>query len=132
MLKLYTGYEKYRARIEIFPMIDIMFLVLIYFIYTMLSMAILRNIKVIIPKAEGDISVKKNFFMIAIDDNNQIYVEGKAVSMEEAVEIVSNKLKKDGCVSIAGDERSDLGISLKLLAALQSKGIKDVVFKVKK
>ena len=41
-----------RARIEMIPLIDVVFLLLIFFIYTMLSMTIHKGIPVLLPKAK--------------------------------------------------------------------------------
>ena len=41
--------NKKRARIEMLPMIDIVFLLLVFFIYAMLSMAVHRGLPVNLP-----------------------------------------------------------------------------------
>ncbi|MBW2339659.1 MAG: biopolymer transporter ExbD, partial [Deltaproteobacteria bacterium] len=42
-----------RARIEILPLIDIVFLLLVFFIYAMLSMAVHRGVPVILPTSSS-------------------------------------------------------------------------------
>ena len=45
-MRLESGYENRRARIEMLPLIDIVFLLLVFFIYAMLSMVAHRGMKV--------------------------------------------------------------------------------------
>jgi biopolymer transport protein ExbD len=40
------------ARIELIPLIDIIFLLLVFFIYSMLSMVVYRGIPVVLPSAD--------------------------------------------------------------------------------
>ena len=40
-----------KARIEMLPLIDIVFLLLVFFIYTMLSMAVHRGLPVVLPNS---------------------------------------------------------------------------------
>ena len=40
------GLERKSARIELIPLVDIIFLLLVFFIYSMLSMAVYRGIPV--------------------------------------------------------------------------------------
>ena len=54
-----------RARIEMLPLIDIVFLVLVVFIYAMLSMAVHRGVPVVLPQSattsgEGDSRLSVN------------------------------------------------------------------------
>ena len=48
-----------RARIEILPLIDIVFLLLVFFIYAMLSMAVHRSLPVALP-VSSSAKVDKN------------------------------------------------------------------------
>ena len=45
-MRLTSGYEERKARIEMLPLIDIVFLLLVFFIYAMLSMTIHRGLEV--------------------------------------------------------------------------------------
>ena len=50
-MKLKTGFEVKKARILMIPLIDIVFLLLVFFIYAMLSMVVHRGFKVDLPQA---------------------------------------------------------------------------------
>jgi biopolymer transport protein ExbD len=42
-----------KSRVEIIPLIDVVFLLLVVFIYTMLSMAVHRGLNLNLPKSES-------------------------------------------------------------------------------
>lgn len=50
-MKLRHRYRRKAARIEMVPLIDIVFLLLVFFIYAMLSMAVHRGMKVDLPES---------------------------------------------------------------------------------
>ena len=58
-MNLSTGYEGRRARIEIVPLIDVVFLLLVFFIYAMLSMTVYRGVRVRLPAGSGDVEEMK-------------------------------------------------------------------------
>ena len=43
-----------RVRLELTPLIDVMFLVLVFFIYSICEMAVHRGVKVDLPDTRGD------------------------------------------------------------------------------
>ncbi|MEE9566422.1 MAG: biopolymer transporter ExbD, partial [Desulfobacteria bacterium] len=56
--------ERKSARIELIPLVDIIFLLLVFFIYSMLSMAVYRGIPVMLPQAETVESAKEQAVFI--------------------------------------------------------------------
>ena len=57
-----------RARIEILPLIDIVFLLLVFFIYAMLSMAVHRGLPVDLPLSQSAEIDQKLSLSITIKD----------------------------------------------------------------
>ena len=51
-----------KARIEMLPLIDIVFLLLVFFIYAMLSMAVHRGLPVILPTS-STAKIEKNLII---------------------------------------------------------------------
>ena len=68
------------ARIELIPLIDIIFLLLVFFIYSMLSMAVYRGIPVTLPNAETIESTKDEALFITIDHKGNIFVDKELVT----------------------------------------------------
>ncbi|MFO7870402.1 MAG: biopolymer transporter ExbD [Kiritimatiellia bacterium] len=129
-MHLATGYEDRRPRIEIVPLIDVVFLLLVFFIYAMLSMTVYRGLRVDLPSGEGTLEQGKTI-MVMIDENNAIFVGGERMTLVQAVGRVAAKARdKDKPVLVSGDSRSNLGTGIELLSALRSAGVKSVSFQV--
>ena len=79
-------YKRKRARIEMVPLIDIVFLLLVFFIYAMLSMAVHKGMKVDLPKAAKPEISEETPLSISVLDNNGIsvvYINKDPVTLEE-------------------------------------------------
>lgn len=72
-----------RARIEMLPLIDIVFLLLVFFIYAMLSMAVHRGIPVVLPTSSTAKIDKKLLLSVTIKSDGGIYVDKEAVALNE-------------------------------------------------
>ena len=57
-MRLTTGYEYKKARIELIPLLDVVFLLLVFFIYAILSMSVHQGVRVTLPVATGEAQQK--------------------------------------------------------------------------
>lgn len=71
-----------KARIEMLPLIDIVFLLLVFFIYAMLSMAVHRGLPVILPTSSTAKIDKHLILSVTIRADGTIYVDKKRISLE--------------------------------------------------
>ena len=79
----YLGIKK--PRIEMLPLIDIVFLLLVFFIYAMLSMAVHRSLPVSLPVCStAEINTELNL-SISVNNNGEIFFDDTKVSLEELV-----------------------------------------------
>jgi biopolymer transport protein ExbD len=128
-MALTSGYEETRARIEMLPLIDIVFLLLVFFIYAMLSMVVHRGIKVQLPRAGTTSTDQRDYVNITISADNQLYVNDREVSIDEvAARVRAERRKPDDPVFINGDRRSDFGVAVRILDRLRAAGITTVSF----
>jgi biopolymer transport protein ExbD len=75
--------EAGKPRIEMLPLIDIVFLLLVVFIYSMLSMSVHRGLSVTLPEsAVADIE-KKTPVSVTVRGENEIYVDEVRVTLAE-------------------------------------------------
>ncbi len=84
-----------QARIEMLPLIDIIFLVLVVFIYAMLSMAVHRSLPVDLPHSaavEIDPEVR---LTITVRGEGDVYVDKEPVSMDELSSLLRDKAEAD-------------------------------------
>jgi biopolymer transport protein ExbD len=75
--------ERKSARIELIPLVDIIFLLLVFFIYSMLSMAVYRGIPVMLPQAETIESTKEEAVFITVDKKGNIFVDKAIIDRDE-------------------------------------------------
>jgi len=68
--------EKVRkARVEILPLIDVVFLLLVFFIYAMLSMAVHRALPVTLPKSTTADIDKSARLSITVKSDGSVYLD---------------------------------------------------------
>lgn len=75
-----------KSRIEMLPLIDVVFLLLVVFIYTMLSMAVHRGLDVNLPESEASVIEKQLILSVTIDEKGLIYIDDQRVDIEELTE----------------------------------------------
>jgi len=71
-----------RARIEMLPLIDIVFLLLVFFIYAMLSMAVHRGLPVVLPSSKTAGIDKRLLVSVTVKADGGVYVDGTPVGLE--------------------------------------------------
>ncbi|MBW1710008.1 MAG: biopolymer transporter ExbD [Deltaproteobacteria bacterium] len=130
-MKLSSGYEKKKARIEMLPLIDIVFLLLIFFIFAMLSMTVHQGLRVQLPEASTAQPDKRDHVDITITGENEVLVNEIQVSLDNLIEEVLLNEGRQYPVFISGDRRADLGLAIQVLDRLRKAGIKDVTFQTR-
>jgi len=95
-----------RPRIEMLPLIDIVFLLLVFFIYAMLSMAVHKALPVALPQSSTAKIDKKQIVSITILANGNIYVDKQKISLEHLKRHLQDVLARSGIdgVSIFADK----------------------------
>lgn len=127
------GDEGDEARIEVIPLIDIMFFLLAAFMLVSLSMTHLQRVPINLPEASTGIpDTKIPPYQIAIDANGVTTWEGKIVTLSE----ITHRLKaagvpKESRVLIAADEDARHKQVLGVLNAVRDAGVEKVSFETK-
>ena len=122
------------ARIEIIPLIDIMFFLLAAFMLVSLSMVNQRNIKVNLPTATAATpETTKNLVNIAVDKAGVAYVEGKAIGNNELVASLAalQKTNSSPRVFVSGDREARHGDVIRVLDLVRSAGIEKIAFEIR-
>lgn len=70
-----------KARIEMLPLIDIVFLLLVFFIYAMLSMAVHHGVPVDLPISKTAVIDKKLIMAISVKENGTIFLDEEPVQL---------------------------------------------------
>ena len=119
------------ARLEMMSLMDVMFLVLVFFIYCIFDMAVHKGLKVDLPNAAGA-DEKGERIVVTIKADDTMQLNGMPMSREEVISRVRelNKVKMNLPVLISGDRRSSLGVGIELLSALKAAGVEKASFQV--
>ena len=123
-----------RARIEIIPLIDIIFFLLATFVMVSLSMVKSKGLPVNLPAAAtGEQQNREEFTSITVAADNTIFFNKQPVSASELTGLLE-KVKSasaDPKVFINGDEDSRLGVTISVLDQVRKCGISKVAFETK-
>jgi biopolymer transport protein ExbD len=82
-------------RVEMLPLIDIVFLLLVVFIYTMLSMAVHKGMPVTLPSGEQVESPKPSTVTVTITADGAVFVDQQAASLETLSDMLRRKSDGD-------------------------------------
>ena len=123
--------KKRQVRLEMTSLMDVMFLVLVFFIYCIFDMAVHKGLKVDLPNAAGA-DEKGERIVITIKADDAIQLNGMDLTKDEAVARVKelNAVKMKLPVLISGDRKSSLGTGIELLSALKAVGVEKASFQV--
>ena len=72
-----------KARIEIIPMIDTMFFLLVFFMIATLSMSVMRGMPVNLPKAEASKSDLKDDISVTLSKDGYVYFNKQEIKRAE-------------------------------------------------
>jgi biopolymer transport protein ExbD len=122
-----------RARIEIIPLIDIMFFLLASFMMASLTMIRLQSIKMDLPTATtATKDFKPDIINLSVDKVGDVYIEKKPVNVVELQSYLSNKFRINTNVPvyISGDKDATHGMVIRVLDLVRREGIQKVSFAI--
>lgn len=126
--------SKRRARIEIIPLIDIIFFLLATFVMVSLSMVKSKGVPVNLPAAaSGAEQNRDEFTSITVTADNALLFNKEPITAAE-LPAALQKLKAENVdpkVFINGDEASRLGMTILVLDEARKCGITKVAFEMK-
>ena len=83
-----------KVRIEMLPLIDIVFLLLVFFIYAMVSMAVHRALPVALPSSDTARIHKQLVLSVTVDSEGAIHVDKDPVPLQSLAAILKEKAGK--------------------------------------
>ncbi len=125
----YLGIKK--PRIEMLPLIDIVFLLLVFFIYAMLSMAVHHSLPVSLPvSSTAQIDIEQSL-TVSVMQNGEIFLDKIKISMEELQLVLQDKAQKvsdgkDVQVDLFADEALSYQELYRVLDIIRTAGISNV------
>jgi biopolymer transport protein ExbD len=122
------------ARIEIIPLIDIMFFLLASFMLVSLSMVNLKSVKVNLPTATtATLEMKNDFISLSVDRGGTVYFDKLPVAPNELAQRlrVWHQTNENVRVFISGDKDARHGDVIRVLDIVRSAGIEKVAFEIR-
>jgi biopolymer transport protein ExbD len=80
-----------KSRIEMIPLIDIVFLLLVVFIYAMLSMAVHRGLPVALPASRAAEIEKTLVLSVTMQRDGSVYLDKEPVPLEELTQTLTSR-----------------------------------------
>ncbi len=125
---------KKHARIEIIPLIDIMFFLLASFMMVSLSQVRMKGWKVNLPEGKsGEVQNKKDYVSLSVDKEGTYYFDKEAIKLEEILPRLQKVFKSspDAKIFIRGDVESVHGNVTRMLDQIRSSGFTKISFEIK-
>ncbi len=113
--------NKIENKIDILPMIDIIFSILAFLIISSLYLTRVETVSVELPKASNSITQNKKFVNISIDKGGNLFINKKRTSLQEMkVKVVNLTNKNKNLVVLNADKNVSHGYVISVLDVLRS------------
>ena len=133
-MKIRSPIARKRTRLEIIPLIDIMFFLLASFMMVSLQMQKVRTLKASLPTATLiNSSTKPDIVKLMVNRDGQVLADGQAVTFPELQTLLTNRhtLNTNVPVYISGSRDATHGAMIYVLDFVKRSGIDRVAFSVK-
>lgn len=123
-----------KGRIEIIPMIDVMFFLLITFMLTSLAAQKINSLPVNLTEGKANQAlIDKEQITFTIDRENRIYLGKKLISLEEIATTLPALLPNaDATIIITFDKKAEAGIVTQTMLKAKAAGAKHFSIIIKK
>jgi biopolymer transport protein ExbD len=133
-MKLRSPIPQKKARLEIIPLIDIMFFLLASFMLVSLTMAKQQTIKVSLPTSTtAKTDFKPDMINLAVDAGGNYYMDTNRMTLPELEKALFERYKTNAetPVYISGDANARHGSMVQILDAVRRVGFQKVAFQTK-
>ncbi len=116
---------KKKARIEIIPMIDTMFFLLVFFMIATLAMTIQHGMPVSLPTAESSTDKITEYVSLTLTREGLLYYNKEAITLQELEMRLANlqQSSSDPSLLINADEQVPHGQVIKVMDLIRLSGI---------
>jgi len=133
-MKIGTPIPHKKARIEIIPLIDIMFFLLASFMMVSLSQVHMKGIKVNLPTGQsGETQSKRDYISVSVDRNGNPFFDKEEMNYDQLTATLKrvHDENPEAKVFIRGDADTVHGNIIRVLDILRSVGFYKVAFEIK-
>jgi biopolymer transport protein ExbD len=132
-MKIQSPIARKRTRLEIIPLIDIMFFLLASFMMVSLQMQKVRTLKASLPTATQATSRKKpDIINLRVNREGQVQIDDALMSFPELLTVLSNRhrINTNVPVYLSGSRESTHGAMMYVLDFVKRAGIQQVAVAV--
>ena len=107
------------------PMIDMIFLLLVFFIVSTMYMSEIKTIPIMLPVAQNSETVSKSNFAVTVKKDGVLYLEDNKIEMKQLVANAAAESKRDAAFSviIRADGEANYKTVIKLMDELKGAGV---------
>jgi biopolymer transport protein ExbD len=123
-----------KARIEIIPLIDIMFFLLASFMMVSLSQVHMKGMKVNLPVGQsGETQSKKDYLSVSVNKDGAVFYDKTEMSYDNLFATLKKEYANnpDAKVFVRGDAETVHGNIIRVLDILRSAGFYKIAFEIK-
>jgi biopolymer transport protein ExbD len=122
-----------RGRIEIIPMIDVMFFLLVTFMLASLSMQSLNSLAVNLPKGEAPAMQQQAPITLTITKESELLLDKTPATLESLAFVLKPMLEgRDPNVVVAADAAAPEGVVVQAMLQARRAGVENFLIAVKR
>lgn len=108
------------------PMIDLIFLLLVFFIISTMHMVDMKTMPVELPKAQNSVQTTSSKFLVTVKKDGSIYLDKQPIEMSKlmAAAVEENKRNNQFAVVVRADGDADYRLVIKIIDELKGAGIR--------
>ena len=131
-MKLRRSRASKRGRIEIIPMIDVMFFLLATFMLASLALQRLDAVRIDLPAGQAQPMTEDAPLTLSIDRANAIFVNRQPARLDQVEADIRRLLKPDRNVIVAADDNAGHGIVVQAMLAARRAGAEHFLIAVRR
>lgn len=118
--------EVKKARIEIIPMIDVIFFLLVFFMISSLAMTKINGIQVALPKTAGSPDSLKQKVILTVKKDGSIYVNKQLVTLEGVGSALATAMRDSpqDAILVNADEGANYGRVIQAMDKAREAGLR--------
>ncbi len=115
-----------RVRIEIIPMIDVIFFLLVFFMVSSLAMTRINSVKVVLPKMSGKPETMKQNIILTVKKDGSLMVNKTAVTLDTLGSQLTYQMQADpqAVVIVNADEGVGYGLVVSAMDKAKEVGVR--------
>ena len=117
--------QSFPPQLMLSPMIDMIFLLLVFFIVSTMYMSEIKTIPIRLPVAQNSETVSKSNFAVTVKKDGVLYLEDNKIEMKQLVANAAAESKRDAAFSviIRADGEANYKTVIKLMDELKGAGV---------